>query len=299
MMNRLPTIKQLQYFVALVEHKHFGHAAQACHVSQPAFSVAIRELESILDVQLVDRDNKNVVITSVGRAMAEQAHKVLIEIQGLHEIAGFSKGDMQGKLSLGVIPTIAPFLLPVVMPRLRQAYPDLELILYEGMTEQLYVMLLEGSLDFLLLALPYDLKAVEFLTLFKDPFFLAYREGTHILDPKAYDLEALPDESVFLLQDGHCLRGHSLSACKISNQSKLSPISASSLLTLVQMVDADLGVSFLPEMAVDSYLLAGTNVKTSPLPEESHREIGLVWRKGSNRENDFKIFGEFVAANRH
>lgn len=298
MSARLPTTKQLQYFVALERHQHFGRAADSCFVSQPAFSVAIRELENILNVQLVDRDNKNVVITSVGHAIAEQAKKVLIDLQGLHEIASFSQGSMRGRLSLGVIPTIAPFLLPKVMPKVRETFDSLQLILHEGMSEELYVQLLEGGLDLLLLALPYDMKGVETLSLFRDPFHLAYHRDTSLINPEQYQVDKLPDASVLLLQDGHCLRGHSLSACKISNQSKLSPISASSLLTLVQMIDADLGVSYLPEMALDSYLLANTQVETRPLPGEAFREIGLAWRKGSNRENDFRRLGEYFSEHR-
>ena len=298
MSTRLPTTKQLQYFVSLVKHQHFGKAADACYVSQPAFSVAIRELEACLDVQLVDRDNKNVVITSVGHAIAEQAQKVLIELQGLHEIASFSQGEMRGRLSLGVIPTIAPFLLPKFMPKLRKAFPNLQLVLHEGMSEELYVMLLQGSLDLLLLALPYEMRGVETVTLFKDPFHIAYNKKTRLLDPDEYQLDKLPDHSILLLQDGHCLRGHSLSACKISNQAKLSPISASSLLTLVQMIDSDMGVSYLPEMALASWMLANTQIATHTMSADSYREIGLAWRKGSNRENDFRLFGEFICENR-
>src|SRR5690606_18277220 len=134
MSGRLPTTKQLQYFAALARHQHFGKAAEACFVSQPAFSVAIRELESCLNVQLVDRDNKNVVITAVGQLIAEQARRVLIELQGLQEIASYSQGEMRGQLSLGVIPTVAPFLLPRVLPRLRRAFPGLQLLLHEAMS---------------------------------------------------------------------------------------------------------------------------------------------------------------------
>jgi LysR family hydrogen peroxide-inducible transcriptional activator len=297
MANRLPTTKQLQYFVAIVKHQHFGKAADSCYVSQPAFSVAIRELENTLNVQLVDRDNKNVVITAVGKAVAEQARQILIGLQGLHEIAGFSQGDMQGKLNLGVIPTIAPFLLPKVLPKLRKAYPKLQLVLVEAQTEELYRKLLDGTLDFLLLALPYDFRGVETMSLFRDRFRLACHKESELIDPKNYSVDKLPDESVFLLQDGHCLRDHALSACKISNQSKLSPISASSLLTLVQMIDADLGISYLPEMTVNSWLLNSTQVVTFPM-KDAYRDIGLAWRKGSNREDDFKLFGDFVKENR-
>lgn len=298
MSARLPSTKQLQYLVALEKYEHFGKAAESCFVSQPAFSVAIRELEASLNVQLVDRDNKNVVITAVGRAIAEQAKKVLIELQGLQEIASFSQGEMRGQLSMGVIPTIAPFLLPKVLPRLRQAFPSLQLLLHEGMSEELYLQLLEGSLDLLLLALPYEMKGVATATLFRDSFHLAYRRNTCLIDPENYQVDKLPDASVMLLQDGHCLRGHSLSACKISNQAKLSPISASSLLTLVQMIDADLGISYLPEMALNSYLLANTEVVTRPLSSDTYREIGLAWRKGSNRENDFRQLGDFICMHR-
>lgn len=298
MANRLPTTKQLQYFVALVKHQHFGKAADSCYVSQPAFSVAIRELENCLNVQLVDRDNKNVVITSVGKAVAEQARQILIGLQGLHEIAGFSQGEMQGRLNLGVIPTIAPFLLPRVLPKLRKAYPKLQLVLVEAQTEELYRQLLEGTLDFLLLALPYEFRGVETMSLFTDSFRIACHKNSSLLDPRNYSVDKLPEESIFLLQDGHCLRDHALSACKISNQSKLSPISPSSLLTLVQMIDADLGVSYLPEMAVNSWLLSQTQVSTFPM-KDAYREIGLAWRKGSNREQDFKLFGDFLKENRN
>lgn len=294
MSNRLPTTKQLQYFVALARYQHFGKSAEACYVSQPAFSVAIRELENTLNAQLVDRDNKNVVITSVGRAVAEQARQILIGLQELHEIVGFSQGEMQGKLGLGVIPTIAPFLLPQVLPRLREAYPKLQLILVEGQTEELYRQLLEGTLDFLLLALPYDFRGVECYPLFRDHFKLASRKKSKLVDPSDYSVDTLPNESIFLLQDGHCLRDHALSACKISNHAKLSPISPNSLLTLVQMIDADLGISYLPEMALDSYLLANTQVATHDLPDRPFRDIGLAWRKGSNREQDFRLVGEFI-----
>lgn len=299
MSGRLPTTKQLQYFAALARHQHFGKAAEACFVSQPAFSVAIRELESCLNVQLVDRDNKNVVITAVGQLIAEQARRVLIEMQGLQEIASYSQGEMRGQLSLGVIPTVAPFLLPRVLPRLRRAFPGLQLLLHEAMSEELYQQLLEGRLDLLLLALPYDMRGMETLPLFRDPFHLAFHRDTDLLDPEEHQVDKLPDASILLLRDGHCLRGHSLSACKISNQAKLSPIQASSLLTLVQMIEADLGVSYLPEMALGSYLLANTAIATRPMSEESYREIGLAWRKGSRREGDFKVLGEFFREHRH
>ena len=294
----LPTTKQLRYFVALEQHKHFSKAAKACFVSQPAFSAAIRELESTLNVQLVDRTNKSVTITSIGKDIAVQARLVLRDLEGLVDIAQGNQEPLSGQLKLGVIPTIAPFLLPKLLPRLRKSYPDLQLYLQEDMTDRVYENLMEGDLDVILIALPYDLRSVETMILFKDPFYLACRKDTSLIDPEHYAIEQVPAESILLLEDGHCLRDHALAACKIRNLNKVSNITASSLLTLIQMVDADLGITFLPEMAEDSAMLKSTQVKTWPMRAGSYREIGLVWRKGSTRADEFKLLGEFIQTHR-
>lgn len=290
----LPTIKQLRYFIALEKYRHFGKAARACFVSQPAFSVAIQELESALNVQLVDRTNKNVTITHIGKDIAGQARLVIRDLEGLVELAKENQQPLSGQLNLGVIPTIAPFLLPGLLPKLRKSYPGLELYLTEDQTDRVYASLMNGDLDVILIALPYDLKNVESMTLFRDHFYLACRKDTKLIDPDHYSIEQLPQESVLLLEDGHCLRDHALSACKIRNQDKISNVTASSLLTLIQMVDADLGVTFIPEMALGSSMLKNTQVKTWPIKPGSYREIGLVWRKGSMRMSEFKLLGEFI-----
>ncbi len=290
----LPTIKQLRYFIALDKYRHFGKAARACFVSQPAFSVAIQELESALNVQLVDRTNKNVTITHTGKEVAEQARLVIRDLEGLVEVAKENQLPLSGQLNLGVIPTIAPFLLPGLLPKLRKSYPNLELYLTEDQTDRVYASLMNGDLDVILIALPYDLKSVDTMTLFRDHFYLACRKDTKLIDPDHYSIEQLPQESVLLLEDGHCMRDHALSACKIRNQDKISNVAASSLLTLLQMVDADLGVTFISEMALGSSMLKNTQVKTWPIKPSSYREIGLVWRKGSMRANEFKLLGEFI-----
>lgn len=290
----LPTIKQLRYFIALDKYRHFGKAARACFVSQPAFSVAIQELESALNVQLVDRTNKNVTITHTGKEVAEQARLVIRDIEGLVELAKENQLPLSGQLNLGVIPTIAPFLLPGLLPKLRKSYPKLELYLTEDQTDRVYASLMNGDLDVILIALPYELKSVETMTLFRDHFYLACRKDTKLIDPDNYSIEQLPQESVLLLEDGHCMRDHALSACKIRNQDKISHVAASSLLTLLQMVDADLGVTFIPEMALGSSMLKNTQVKTWSIKPPSYREIGLVWRKGSMRTSEFKLLGEFI-----
>lgn len=290
----LPTIKQLRYFIALDKYRHFGKAARACFVSQPAFSVAIQELESTLNVQLVDRTNKNVTITHSGKEVAEQARLVIRDLEGLVELAKENQLPLSGQLNLGVIPTIAPFLLPGLLPKLRKSYPKLELYLTEDQTDRVYASLMNGDLDVILIALPYELKSVETMTLFRDHFYLACRKDTKLIDPDNYSIEQLPQESVLLLEDGHCMRDHALSACKIRNQDKISHVAASSLLTLLQMVDADLGVTFIPEMALGSSMLKNTQVKTWSIKPPSYREIGLVWRKGSMRTSEFKLLGEFI-----
>lgn len=297
-MIRYPTVKQLRYFVALTETKHFGEAAKACFVSQSAFSAAIQELEALLEVQLVDRTNRRVTITALGEDVATQARLCVRDIESLVEMAGERHEPLTGPLRLGVIPTIAPFLLPAMLPKLRRAFPKLKPYLYEDQTERIYEELLEGKLDVLLLALPYDLKSVETMPLFKDHFCLAHRDNTELVDPDAYRFNRLNAESVLLLEDGHCLRDHALDACRIRDTEKVSRFAASSLLTLIEMVDADLGITFLPEMARDSALLKNTRVKMRPVGARSYRTIGLAWRKGSARAAEFRLLGEFLCDNR-
>ncbi len=290
----LPSTKQLRYLVALDEHRHFGRAAAACFVSQSAFSIAIQELESILDVRLVDRTNKQVTITRIGQDVVVQARLCLRDIEALVETARGGRAPLTGQLHLGVIPTIAPFLLPKVLPHIRKSYPKLKLFIKEETTEKVYDAMMRGELDAILIALPYDLRNVETDVLFKDHFVLAYREGTDLVDPGRYTPSRLNSDSVLLLEDGHCLRDHALTACRIRSMNKVNRFSATSLNTLVQMVESDLGITFLPEMALDSALLKGTHIKTQPLKEKSARDIALAWRKGSGRDEEFKLFAQLL-----
>lgn len=282
---KTPTIKQLRYFIALTETEHFGRAAEACFVSQSAFSNAIKELETLLGVQLVDRTNRSVTIAAVGQQIASYARLVLQDMEALVEVAEGRGAPLTGELRLGVIPTIAPFVLPTLLPKLRKAYPELKLFLIEDQTQRAYERLQDGEVDLLLLALPWPMRSAETLTLYKDRFCLAARPNH-------------TNDGVLLLEDGHCLRDHALDACRIRNAQKVQPFGASSLLTLVEMVDADLGITFLPEMAKGSTLLKNTRVKLTELPASSHRSIGLAWRKGSARVEEFKLFGEFLKKNR-
>jgi LysR family hydrogen peroxide-inducible transcriptional activator len=295
---KLPTIKQLRYFVALTETEHFGRAAESCFVSQSAFSNAIQELEALLEVQLVDRTNRSVTITAMGQQVATQARLCLRDVESLVEMARGQREPLTGELHLGVIPTIAPFLLPAALPKLRRKYPKLELYLHEDQSRRIYERLMDGELDVILLAFPYDMRGVETLPLFEDRFALAYRHGTERVDPENYRFSRLDADSILLLEDGHCLRDHALAACKIRNTQKVRRIGASSVLTLVEMVDADLGITFLPELARDSLILKNTRVRMKPLEENAYRTIGLAWRKGTDREEEFGMLGDFLAEGR-
>ncbi len=295
---RYPTIKQLRYFIALTETNHFGRAAQASFVSQSAFSSAIAELEELLETQLVDRTNRRVTITANGQQVATQARLVLRDVEALVEMAQGDREPLAGELRLGVIPTIAPFMLPPILPKLRRKYPKLRLLLAEDQSERIYDRLMDGDLDAILLALPYDMTGVDVEELFRDPFCLAYRDGTELVDPENYRFNRLDSETVLLLEDGHCLRDHAIAACKIRNTQKVRSFAANSLLTLVEMVDADLGISFLPEMARDSALLRNTRVRLAPLTEKSYRTIGMAWRSGSQRGEEFRMLGRFLTENR-
>ncbi|MBT6210519.1 MAG: LysR family transcriptional regulator [Woeseia sp.] len=289
-----PTIKQLRYFLSLCEEGHFGRAAELSFISQSAFSTAIQDLEAVLDTQLVDRTNRQVTITAVGKEVATQARLCIRDVESLIEIAGQKRQPLEGPLRLGVIPTIAPFLLPGMLPKLRRAYPSLRLFLSEDQTDRIHQKLLDGDLDVILVALPYELRSTQSMSLFKDRFCLAARAGTEHVDPDNYRFNRLQSDSVLLLEDGHCLRDHALAACRIKSTEKVSRFAATSLLTLVEMLDADMGISFLPEMARGSSLLKNTRVRMYPMNENSYRTIGLVWRKGSARTDEFEMLGDFI-----
>lgn len=291
---KYPTIKQLRYFLALTETGHFGRAAASCFVSQSAFSSAINELETLLGTRLADRTNRSVTITANGQDIAVQARLCVRDVESLVEMAKSDHEPLSGELRLGVIPTIAPFLLPKALPKLRREYPNLDLYLVEDQTLRIYERLKDGELDVILLALPWEMRGVEVQELYRDRFCLAYRDGTERVDPDNYRFSRLHADSILLLEDGHCLRDHALAACNIRNTQKVMPFAASSLLTLVEMVDADLGITFLPEMAAGTTLLRNTNVKLRKLADQSYRSIGLAWRKGGRRDDEFKLLGAFL-----
>jgi LysR family hydrogen peroxide-inducible transcriptional activator len=293
---QLPTVKQLRFLVALDEYRHFGKAAASCHISQSAFSIAIKELEKTLNVHLADRTNKRVAFTDIGRSVVDQARHCISDMETLVNIAARIHEPLSSRLSLGVIPTIAPFLLPAVLPEINARFPNLQLYLREDKTCDVYRQLLEGKLDLILIALPFKLDNVDTMVLFDDPFLLACRRGTRWLKKGArkIDVNKLPAESILLLDDGHCLRDHALQACKLHNADQISRFSATSLQTLLQMVAADLGVTFIPAIARNSLMLSASHIELHDMPKGSIRKIGLAWRKGSSRAEEFTLFGRLL-----
>ncbi len=289
----LPTLKQLQYLVALQEHGHFGNAAEASFVTQSTLSAGLRELESLLGLTLVERTRRVVRFTPVGERIAVQARRVLAEADTLADLARAAGKPLSGELRMGVIPTIAPFLLPRLLPRLRAEWPDLKLYLREEVTAAVCDSLQRGRLDCVLLALPYRCGDVESAELFEDQLFFAFPGSQRASLPDPVPPEAIDERNLLLLEDGHCLKDHALAACNRPELSAEASMLGTSLHTLVQMVDNGLGVTLLPQMAIEAGILNGTDVVTRPLDaERPSRRIALAWRKGSPRAKEFQLLAE-------
>src|SRR5215217_3760068 len=288
MIAHLPTVKQLQYLVALRQHGHFGRAAEASFVTQSTLSAGLREIENLLGVVLVERTRRVVRFTPLGQRIAEKALRVLREAEELTDLARAEGKPLHGELRLGVIPTIAPFLLPTMLPRLREQWPNLKLFLREETSQSACEALQRGQLDCVLLALPYACGDVDKAPLLDDRLFVAFPRGE--APPEAtIDPSAIDESRLLMLEDGHCLKDHALSACNRPELRAEAAILGTSLHTLVQMVDNGLGMTLLPQMAVEAGILKGTGVVARRLDaDHPSRRIALVWRRGSPREKEFR-----------
>jgi LysR family transcriptional regulator, hydrogen peroxide-inducible genes activator len=284
-----PSIKQLQYLVALREHGHFGRAADACYVTQSTLSAGLRELETLLGVTLVERTRRVVRFTALGEKVADKAVRVLRESEELTELARAEGRPLHGELRMGVIPTIAPFLLPAMLPRLRREWPSLRLYLREETSQAACEALHRGQLDCVLLALPYGCGEVDSAPLFDDPLFVAFPRGEAPAG-KVVEVAAIDESRMLLLEDGHCLKDHALSACNRPDLRANAAMMGTSLHTLVQMVDNGLGLTFIPAMAIEAGILDGTQVDAKPLrSDHGFRRIALIWRRSSPRESEFQL----------
>lgn len=295
MSSYLPTLKQLQYLVALQEHGHFGKAAEACFVTQSTLSAGIKELEALLDIVLVERTRRVVRFTELGNAMVEKAHRILREAEELSEMARSAGKPLAGDIRMSVIPTIAPFLLPQLLPKLRQDRPDLKLYLKEEPSQAACDSLHHGQVDCVLLAHPFPCGDVESATLFSDEILIAFPKDDPRDPPKVIDPAIIDENRLLLLEDGHCLKDHALAACNRPELRASARMMGTSLHTLVQMVDNSLGLTLLPKMAIDSGILDRTDIVARQIKSDhAYRDIALIWRKNSPRREEFKLLAEIM-----
>ena len=291
-MPALPTLRQLEYAVAVAEYKSFQRAARACHVSQPGLSAQIRQLENLLDTRLFERDRRNVWITAAGEALVQRARSVLEEVRGMVEVAQAFQHPLRGTLRVGVIPTIAAYLFPQVLPRVRRRHPALRLLLHEGRTAELVALLRRGELDLLVVALEAPLDGLATRPLFEDRFVVAMPASHRLAKRRSLREGDLAGESILLLTEGHCLREQALAACRARGADESCDLRATSLATLVEMVRGGEGVTLLPELTVAVEARRSDLALVPFAAPAPFRTIGLAWRAASGRAGEFALLAE-------
>ncbi|UPG85033.1 DNA-binding transcriptional regulator OxyR [Luteibacter aegosomatis] len=290
-------LRDLQYLVALAEYRHFGRAADASFVSQPTLSTQIRKLEDELGVALVERTPRKVLLTETGREIARRARGVLSQVDEIKSIAQRTRDPESGTIRLGIFPTLGPYLLPHVVPRLRERFPRLELLLREEKTEQVLHMLREGTLDAGILALPVHDESLHTEFLFEEPFLLAVPNDHELARHGPLRMDDLAEQNLLLLEDGHCLRDQALEVCHLAGAGEKTGFRATSLETLRQMVSANVGITLLPALAVKPPVAQSPNVSLvafeSPAPS---RRIAMLWRKSSAMTPFFEALADVIRA---
>lgn len=275
-------LRDLKYLVALADHRHFGRAAEASFVSQPTLSTQIRKLEEELGVSLVERAPRRVMLTPIGAEIAERARKIVADAEQLSEIARRSRDPEAGTVRLGVFPTLAPYLLPHVLPAIRARYPRLELLLVEEKTDQILARLRDGRLDAGVLALPLHDEQLHVAPLFDEPFVLAVPRGHALAGRASLAVGDLDDRHLLLLEEGHCLRDQALDVCRLAGADERDGFRATSLETLRQMVAAGVGITLLPVLAVQPPVPPSPDIALVPFRRPApHRRIAMVWRRSS------------------
>ena len=293
--TRLPNLKHLQYLVALDKHQHFNNAAKACFVSQSTLSSAIAKLEEQLACQLIEREHKSFVFTSQGKRIVAMAQQLLLSANELVDYAKQQSCPHSGSIRIGCIPTIAPYLLTDLVHECQRHLPDLNLYLREDTTENLLMQLSQGDIDTAILALPIANHGFVEKVLGQDAFYIAGASDKVDRFLKNYDYVTLPEQSVFLLNQEHCLTEHAISACQLKDVSRINSFSASSIATLVQMTAFHQGITFLPSMAVKKGLGMGQGLSIQPMEGEVYRDIGMLWRASSQRQATFELLSERVS----
>ncbi|RZA21252.1 MAG: DNA-binding transcriptional regulator OxyR [Lysobacteraceae bacterium] len=275
-------LRDLKYLVALADLRHFGKAADACFVSQPTLSTQVRKLEEELGVALVERAPRKVMLTAAGQDVVQRARRIVAEVEQMKEAARRSRDPESGSLRLGVFPTLGPYLLPHVVPYLREHFPQLELLLVEEKSDVLVQRLRDGQLDAALLALPLHDDQLHAQPLFEEPFVFAAPRQHPLASKQSMTLAQLSDETLLLLEDGHCLRDQALDVCRLSGAQEKSGFRATSLETLRQMVSAGVGVTLLPALSVHESIAQSPNLRLLPFRKPApSRSIALAWRKSS------------------
>ncbi len=289
------TLRQLRYLTALARHKHFGRAAKDCAVTQPALSMQVRELEREIGAELVERRPNEIALTEIGRDVARRAEHILASTRDLVDFARH-RDLLSGALKLGIIPTLAPYILPLLLPLLQQRYPNLQLDVRETQTKALLDELSGGELDVVMLALPAEGADVETFALFTDAFLLAVPAGDPLPARRRIDIADVDQRRLILLEEGHCLRDQALAFCTTKRRDQQAGLGATSLTTVMQMVANGYGVTLVPEVAVDTEL-RDARIKLLRFAEpEPGRSIGLAWRRTSPRRADFEALGDVVQA---
>jgi LysR family hydrogen peroxide-inducible transcriptional activator len=292
-----PTLRQLQYIVAVADERHFGRAAEACFVTQPALSAQVRQLESLLEVQIFERNSRRVLVTPAGETLVERARRILMEVEELVEAARVAQQPLSGTLRIGVIPTVSPYLLPRALPKLRRKHRELRPLLREDHTARIVAELEAGRLDVLLLALEAELGNAQTLPLFRDDFLAVMPTNHPLARKRSLRLEDLDGQQVLLLEDGHCLRDQALAVCSAQGASELGDFRATSLSTLTQMVSSGGAMTLLPELALAVETRGRRDLAVRPFRSPApYRTIGLAWRPSSPKEDEFRTLGESFAA---
>lgn len=293
--THLPTLRQMQYLVAVVELKHFGKAAERCFVTQSTLSAGIQELEELLDTRLLERTKRRVMPTELGLELAEKARNLLALAADMVAMTSSQGDPLSGALSIGIIPTVGPFLLPRVLPLVRARYPDLKLTLIEDQTARLIERIESGELDGAILGFPFALRTLEHQIFWQENFVVAIPRQHSLASRPQISTHEIPAEELLLLEEGHCLTDHALSACRLEGLKAHAAFQGTSLYTLVQMVAGGQGITFLPEMALDRDLMQNGEVVLTDLSEPGpHREIGLVWRPTCHRKEDLKLLAREI-----
>jgi LysR family hydrogen peroxide-inducible transcriptional activator len=290
------SLKQLKYFDSVARSGHFGKAAAHCAISQPALSMQVQELERSLGIQLLERGRNGVILTEGGREIAQRAARVLADVRDIVDAARRQGDVLSGPLALGVIPSLAPYILPRLLPKIREGFPDLDLHIRETQTQSLVGELVDGELDLLLLALPVEHPDVETVRLFDDRFLLAMATAHRMSDHLRATPDLLEGDKLLLLEEGHCMRDQALAFCNLQRVENINTFGASSLSTLVQMVANGLGMTLLPEIAVPLETRHGDIHLMRFADPEPQRVIGLAWRKSSPRKRHFAELGEMITA---